>query len=65
MALLMPGFVPSPLGEHTDYAPSIVEVLVCIGVWSIGMLVFTLMVRVGIALQRGTLRTRALLQEAA
>jgi Ni/Fe-hydrogenase subunit HybB-like protein len=45
MGLIIPGLVPSPLGEVVSYAPSWVEVCVSLGILATGMLVVTLLVR--------------------
>ncbi|HEX9815101.1 MAG TPA: NrfD/PsrC family molybdoenzyme membrane anchor subunit, partial [Myxococcota bacterium] len=60
MGLLLPGFTPDALGEVYGYAPSMNEVLIGIGIWAIGALLFTWMARVAIAITAGDLRlTRA------
>jgi molybdopterin-containing oxidoreductase family membrane subunit len=51
MGLIVPGFVPGPLGDVVDYTPSLVEFFVCAGVWAIGMLIFTVLIKVGVPLQ--------------
>ncbi len=51
MGLIVPGFVPSPLGDVVEYTPSLVELFVCAGVWALGVLVFTCLVKVGVPLQ--------------
>ncbi|MFO0684519.1 MAG: NrfD/PsrC family molybdoenzyme membrane anchor subunit [Sandaracinus sp.] len=56
MALVVPGFVPSPLGEITEYQPSRVELMVCLGIWCFGALAFTLMARVMARIEDGSLR---------
>ena len=56
MGLLLPGFTPSSLGEIYSYIPSATEVFVGIGIWAIGALLFTFMVRVAIAITTGDLR---------
>jgi Ni/Fe-hydrogenase subunit HybB-like protein len=59
MALIVPGFVPTPLGELADYVPSAVEILVSHGIWSFGLLFFTFVVRVGSRIEMGELRAAA------
>jgi molybdopterin-containing oxidoreductase family membrane subunit len=60
MGLLLPGLTPDTLGEVYAYAPSAIEVLVGIGIWAVGALLFTWMTRVAIAITTGDLRmTRA------
>lgn len=56
LGLVIPGFIPSPLGEVAEYFPSWVEIAVTIGIWSMGLYVFTILVRVGISIEEGDLR---------
>ena len=56
MGLVVPGFVPTPLGEVFEYTPSWGEVFVSLGIWAFGMLLFTLLAKVAIAIELGTLR---------
>jgi molybdopterin-containing oxidoreductase family membrane subunit len=56
MGLLLPGLTPDTLGEVYDYTPSASELLIGIGIWSVGALLFTLMVRVANAITVGDLR---------
>jgi len=44
------------LGEVYAYEPSANEILVSVGVWAIGALAFTLMVRVAMAVNAGAMR---------
>lgn len=55
MGLIVPGFVPSPLGEVVEYAPTAIEIQVCLGIWALGFLVFTLLAKVAIAIDQGRL----------
>ena len=45
MGLIVPGMVPSPLGEVIDYAPSWVEISVALGILAIGIFVVTALIR--------------------
>jgi len=56
MGLVIPGFVPTPTGEILEYAPSATEVGISIGVWGIGLLLFTLLAKAGIPIECGALR---------
>jgi molybdopterin-containing oxidoreductase family membrane subunit len=56
MGLIVPGFVPSPLGEVVDYFPTWIEIAVTIGVWAMGAFVFTVLARVAIGVELGHLR---------
>lgn len=49
VALVIPGFAPSTLGEIYEYAPSSIELRVSMGVFGFGALLFTLMVNVATA----------------
>jgi molybdopterin-containing oxidoreductase family membrane subunit len=56
LGLLIPGMTPDALGEVYAYNPSLNEVLVGAGVWGVGALTFTLMVKVAMAINIGELR---------
>lgn len=47
------GFVPTPLGEVLDYRPSFHEVAISAGIWAIGALVFTLLVKATVPIELG------------
>jgi len=48
IALVIPGFTPSTLGDIYEYFPSRVELMVAGGIYGVGFLLFTLMVKVAI-----------------
>ncbi|HJW08837.1 MAG TPA: NrfD/PsrC family molybdoenzyme membrane anchor subunit, partial [Holophagaceae bacterium] len=48
MGLIIPGLTPDTLGEIYEYAPSWTEVLVAAGIFSLGFLVFTLMLKAAV-----------------
>jgi molybdopterin-containing oxidoreductase family membrane subunit len=56
MGLVVPGFVPTPLGEVFEYVPHWGEVFISLGIWALGMLVFTLLAKVAIPIELGELR---------
>ena len=56
MGLIIPGFIPSPLGEIVEYSPSWVELGVVFGIWAMGLFVFTNLVRIAIPIELGNLR---------
>jgi Ni/Fe-hydrogenase subunit HybB-like protein len=60
MGLIIPGLTPDALGEIYQYYPSMTELRVAAGVFAIGFLVFTLMLKVAvpIALNEFQLRRR-------
>ncbi|MCC6746979.1 MAG: polysulfide reductase NrfD [Deltaproteobacteria bacterium] len=53
MALVIPGFTPSVLGEIYEYTPSRTELEVAAGIFGVGFLVFTLMLRIAVPIMRG------------
>jgi molybdopterin-containing oxidoreductase family membrane subunit len=53
MGLVIPGFVPSPLGEIVEYSPTWNETLVCLGIWAFGLLIYTLLLRVAVPILQG------------
>ena len=56
MGLVIPGFVPTPLGEVVEYVPTAIETLVSFGLWSVGALIFVLLAQPVIAINEGSLR---------
>ena len=55
MGLVIPGFIPSPLGEMIEYTPSLNETLVCLGIWAFGILCYTVFLRMAIPILQGRL----------
>jgi len=56
MGLIVPGFVPTPLGQVVEYQPSLNETLICVGIWAFGTLMYSWMLHVAIPILRGDLR---------
>jgi molybdopterin-containing oxidoreductase family membrane subunit len=52
MGLIVPGLVPSPLGEVVSYAPSWVEISITLGVLALGMFVVTALVRPALIIEQ-------------
>jgi molybdopterin-containing oxidoreductase family membrane subunit len=50
IALIIPGYTPDTLGQIYIYTPSATEVRVAAGIFGIGFLIFTVLVRIGIFL---------------
>ncbi len=59
MGLVIPGFVPTPLGEIFEYAPTSIELSVSAAIWAFGALIFTLLAKAVIAIEQGSLSYRA------
>lgn len=53
MGLIVPGFIPTPLGNVIEYMPSFNEVLVCLGIWAFGILLFSWMLRLAVPIMSG------------
>jgi len=63
LGLVIPGFIPSPLGEIVEYSPTLVELSVTAGVWAMGLFVLTVLVRVALPIEMGTVRSSHLTAE--
>jgi len=55
MGLIVPGFIPTPIGEMLEYVPTTNELLVCGGIWAAGLLLYTILLRVTIPVLSGNL----------
>jgi molybdopterin-containing oxidoreductase family membrane subunit len=53
MGLVIPGLTPDTLGEIYEYFPSTNEIWISVGVFSVGFLLFTLMVKVATPIMLG------------
>ena len=53
MGLVIPGFIPDVLHEIYEYSPSGIEIIVSMGIWSTGLLIFTMLLRVGLPILNG------------
>ncbi|MDH3441856.1 MAG: polysulfide reductase NrfD [Gammaproteobacteria bacterium] len=58
MGLVIPGFVPTPLGEIFEYVPTWVELSVAAAIWAFGILMFTMLAKAVIAIEQGRLCMR-------
>jgi molybdopterin-containing oxidoreductase family membrane subunit len=59
MGLVVPGFVPDTLGEIYEYTPTNPEILITIGVWATGALIYTLLLKFALPIYTGKLRFAA------
>ena len=55
MGMVIPGFTPTTLGEMIEYQPSSNETLVCLGIWSFGLLCYTIFLRMAVPILQGRL----------
>ncbi len=51
--LIIPGFLPSPLGEILEYFPTWNESFICIGIWAFGALLFSWMLHLALPIISG------------
>lgn len=56
MGLIVPGFVPDSLGEIYEYTPTNPEIIITIGVWATGALVYTLLLKFALPIYTGKLK---------
>ena len=59
MGLIVPGFIPSPIGEVTEYFPSFVEWMMTAGIWAFGFFILTILLKGAIGIQLGEIRFEA------
>ena len=53
LSFIVPGFIPSPLGEIARYSPTLAEIFITIGVWSVGILILTVLYKVTVSIKKG------------
>src|SRR5512135_74612 len=56
MGLVVPGFVPDTLGEIYEYSPTTSEIIVTMGIWACGALLYTLLLKFAVPIYTGKLR---------
>jgi Ni/Fe-hydrogenase subunit HybB-like protein len=56
MGLVVPGFVPGTLGEIYEYSPTRSEILITMGIWACGALLYTLLLKFAVPIYTGKLR---------
>lgn len=56
MGLVVPGFIPTPIGEIFEYTPSTVEILVSLGIWAFGIILFAFLAKVTIGIELGQIK---------
>ena len=53
MGLVVPGFIPTPLGQIVEYRPTLNETLICFGIWAFGLLCYTVFLRMAVPILQG------------
>ncbi|MEK6776920.1 MAG: sulfate reduction electron transfer complex DsrMKJOP subunit DsrP [bacterium] len=51
MGLVVGGFIPNPFEEVVEYAPTLPEISITLGVWAIGFLVLTVLFKVAVSVK--------------
>ncbi|MBE0544191.1 MAG: polysulfide reductase NrfD [Verrucomicrobia bacterium] len=52
MGMVLPGFVPSVLHEMVEYTPSLLEWKIMAGIWALGLMIYTLALKIAINILR-------------
>ncbi len=52
IGLIIGGFVPSPMEEVVEYFPTFIEITVTLGIWAIGLLILTALLKVAVAVKK-------------
>jgi molybdopterin-containing oxidoreductase family membrane subunit len=56
LGLMLPGVIPTPIGEFAEYTPSAIELMIIIGVWAIGFFVLTVLIKGAVGVLLGDVR---------
>ncbi|MCO4746962.1 MAG: polysulfide reductase NrfD [Proteobacteria bacterium] len=59
LGLIVPGFVPSTLHEVVEYLPNALEWKISLGIWALGLIIFTLGLKIAVAVFTGTMHVDA------
>ncbi|MEW6235070.1 MAG: sulfate reduction electron transfer complex DsrMKJOP subunit DsrP [Candidatus Omnitrophota bacterium] len=51
LAMVVAGFVPSPVGNVTEYWPTAPELMISLGVWAIGFLILTVLYKIALTVR--------------
>jgi Ni/Fe-hydrogenase subunit HybB-like protein len=53
LGLIVGGFIPSPLGAITEYAPTLYEISITLGIWALGFLMVTVFYKIALSVREG------------
>ena len=56
MGLMIPGSIPTPIGEFAEYSPTWIEIFNCLGNWAIGFILLTLLLKGAVGILVGDVR---------
>ncbi len=51
IGLIVGGFVPSPLGAVTEYAPTLPEISITLAIWAVGLLMVTVFYKIALSVR--------------
>ena len=46
------GFIPTPLHKVVDYTPTLIELIISFGIYSVGALVLTILFKIAVGVKR-------------
>jgi molybdopterin-containing oxidoreductase family membrane subunit len=58
LGIVVTGFTPSPLGNITEYTPTVIEVMISIGVYGVGFCVLTLLYKIVVSVREQATASR-------
>jgi Ni/Fe-hydrogenase subunit HybB-like protein len=58
MGLIVPGFIPSALHEMVEYLPSLTEWKITVGIWALGLIIYTIALKVAVPILTNQMRAR-------
>jgi Ni/Fe-hydrogenase subunit HybB-like protein len=56
LGLIVGGFIPSSLSVVTEYAPTLPEILITLGIWALGFLLITVFYKITLSVREGFVR---------
>ena len=56
MGLIVPGFIPTPIGEVTEYHPTLLEWVMTAGIWAFGFFILTILLKGAIGILNGDIK---------
>ena len=59
LGLVVPGFIPDTLGEIYEYFPNGREIMVSVGIWALGAMLYTFLLKFSIPIYTGRIRFEA------
>jgi molybdopterin-containing oxidoreductase family membrane subunit len=54
LGFIIPGFIPTPLDDFVQYIPSKNELIICLGIWSFGLLFYSVLLKAAIPIVNKT-----------